>query len=225
MKQILVRNGVPDLVEVPIPSINKNEILVKLHYSSLSPGTELSSIGSTADSLLVKAVKNPQKILTALKIIKKNGINYTSEIIKQRSFDYNPIGYSASGEVISLGTNVNGGEFEIGDKVACAGAKYAFHSEYICVPKKLCTHVPKGLSLDKASTVTLGAIALQGVRRANPTMGENVLVIGLGIIGQLTLQLLKSNGCNVFGLDLDKVRVDLAKSSGLDKGFYNDINI
>ncbi len=225
MKQILIRNGEADLVEVPIPSMNNNEILVKLHYSSLSPGTELTSIGSTADSLLVKAIKNPQKILTALKIIKKNGINYTSEIIKQRSFDYNPIGYSASGEIISLGTNVSHGEFALGDKVACAGAKYAFHSEYICIPKNLCTHVPKGLDLDKASTVTLGAIALQGVRRANPTMGENILVIGLGIIGQLTVQLLKSNGCNVFGLDLDKGRVDLAKSSGLNKAFYNDNNI
>ena len=223
MKQILIRKGKPELVEVPSPSVNDNEILVKVHYSALSPGTELKSIGSTADSLLVKAVKNPQKIMSGFKLLKKKGIALTNEIISQKSFDYHPIGYSASGEIIGLGKNVT--SFSLGDKVACAGAKYAHHSEYICIPEKLCVHIPNDLSLDKASTVTLGTIALQGVRRANPTMGENVLVLGLGIIGQLTVQLLKSNGCNVFGLDLDKKRLELAKLSGLDEGFLNDKDI
>tara|TARA_B100001989_G_scaffold205750_1_gene154480 strand:- start:99 stop:2252 length:2154 start_codon:yes stop_codon:yes gene_type:complete len=223
MKQILIRKGKPELVEVPSPSIKDNEILVKIHYSALSPGTELKSIGSTADSLLVKAVKNPQKIISGFKLLKTKGIALTNEIISQKSFDYHPIGYSAAGEIISLGKNVT--SFSLGDKVACAGAKYAHHSEYICIPENLCVHVPEGLSLDKASTITLGAIALQGVRRANPTMGENVLVLGLGIIGQLTVQLLKSNGCNVFGLDLDKKRLKLAKLSGLDEGFLNDQDI
>ncbi len=223
MKQILIRKGKPELVEVPSPLINDNEILVKLHYSALSPGTELKSIGSTADSLLVKAVKNPQKIISGFNLLKTNGIALTNEIISQKGFDYHPIGYSAAGVIISLGKNVT--SFSLGDKVACAGAKYAYHSEYICIPENLCVHVPKGLSLDKASTITLGTIALQGVRRANPTMGENVLVVGLGIIGQLTVQLLKSNGCNVFGLDLDERRVNIAKSSGLDIGFLNNKDI
>ena len=223
MKQILIRKGKPDLVEVPLPTINNNEILVKLHYSALSPGTEIKSIGSTADSLLVKAVKNPQKIISGFKLLKKKGFTLTNEIISQKGFDYHPIGYSAAGEIIALGKNVT--SFSLGDKVACAGAKYAFHSEYICIPEKLCVHVPNSLSLEKASTVTLGAIALQGIRRANPTMGENVLVLGLGIIGQLTSQLLRLNGCNVFGLDLDKKRVDLAKSLGLKEGFLNDKEI
>ena len=223
MKQILIRNGKPDLVEVPLPSINNNEILVKLHYSALSPGTEIKSIGSTADSLLVKAVKNPQKIISGFKLLKKKGFALTNEIIAQKGFDYHPIGYSAAGEIIALGKNVT--SYSLGDKVACAGAKYAYHSEYICIPEKLCVPIPNGLSLEKASTITLGAIALQGIRRANPTIGENVLVLGLGIIGQLTSQILSSNGCNVFGLDLDKKRVDLAKSLGLKEGFLNDKEI
>ncbi|MBO8244207.1 Gfo/Idh/MocA family oxidoreductase [Prochlorococcus marinus XMU1411] len=223
MKQILIRNGKPDLFEVPFPAINNNEILVKLHYSALSPGTEIKSIGSTADSLLVKAVKDPKKIITGFKLLKEKGFALTNEIISQKEFDYLPIGYSAAGEIIALGKNVT--SFSLGDKVACAGAKYAYHSEYICIPEKLCVLVPNGLSLEKASTVTLGAIALQGVRRANLTLGENVLVLGLGILGQLTSQLLRSNGCNVFGLDLDKKRVNLAKSLGLKEGFLNDKEI
>ena len=125
-----------------------------------------------------------------------------------------PTGYSAAGTVIEKGKGVEG--FSLGDRVACAGAQYAHHAEIIQVPQNLAAILPKGLAFDEAATTTLGAIALQGVRRANPTLGETFGVIGLGLLGQLTVQMLKANGCRVVGIDLDRNRLALAKNLGLD---------
>jgi predicted dehydrogenase/threonine dehydrogenase-like Zn-dependent dehydrogenase len=132
----------------------------------------------------------------------------------------NPSGYSAVGTVLEVGQGVEG--FAVGDRVACAGAQCAFHAEIICVPCNLTVAIPASLEFSKASTVTLGAIALQGVRRASPTLGESFVVLGLGVLGQLTCQILKANGCRVIGIDLNSSRVDLALELGLDLGIYPD---
>lgn len=126
------------------------------------------------------------------------------------------LGYSAAGEVIAVGAGVT--EFAPGDLVACAGAGYANHADYVCVPRNMVCRAPQGVSPEVAATTTVGAIALQGVRRASPQLGETVCVLGLGLIGQITVQLLSANGCRVIGFDLSAERVERARKSGLDAG-------
>ena len=118
------------------------------------------------------------------------------------------VGYSAAGIVIETATDVT--DFRAGDRVACAGTGYAAHAEVISVPRNLCVHLPESLSFEEGAFGTVGAIALQGVRLAGPTLGESVVVIGLGLVGQITVQLLKANGCRVFGIDIDETRLQLA---------------
>src|ERR687890_2360188 len=126
------------------------------------------------------------------------------------------LGYSAAGIVAAVAGDV--AEFQVGDRVACAGVGFASHAEVLSVPKNLCVHLPEGVSFESGAYGTLGAIALQGVRLAEPTLGESVVVIGLGLVGQLTVQLLKANGCRVFGVDLDAAKVELARTLGADDG-------
>src|SRR5690349_4706102 len=125
------------------------------------------------------------------------------------------MGYSAAGIVTAVAEDVT--EFQIGDRVACAGVGFASHAEVLSVPKNLCVHLPEPVTFEEGAYGTLGAIALQGVRLAEPTLGESVVVIGLGLVGQLVVQLLKANGCRVFGLDLDAGRVALARELGADQ--------
>ena len=127
-----------------------------------------------------------------------------------------PTGYSAAGVVVEVGSEVVG--ISVGDRVACAGAGVANHAELLDVPVNLTVPVPEKLSMDEAATVTLGAIAMQGVRRAQPTLGETVVVVGLGILGQIVGQLLKAHGCRVIGSDIDDGRIEVARQNGLDVG-------
>ena len=150
------------------------------------------------------------------------GLTHTRNVIQGKLVEGNPTGYSASGIVLEVGDGVD--NIQPGDRVACAGAQCAHHAEIICVPRNLTTPLPKDLSLPVASTVTLGTIALQGVRRAQPTLGETFAVIGLGILGQLTAQILKANGCRVLGADLDSSRIELAKSLGMDFSLPHEEN-
>jgi len=142
------------------------------------------------------------------------GLTHTRNVIQGKLAEGNPTGYSASGIVLEVGDGIE--NIQSGDRVACAGAQCAHHAEIIRVPRNLAVPLPKELSLPVASTVTLGAIALQGVRRAQPTLGETFAVIGLGILGQLAAQMLRANGCRVIGTDLDSSRIELAKSLGMD---------
>src|SRR6185437_11431888 len=137
---------------------------------------------------------------------------YTLERLRGKLESGSPTGYSAAGTVVDVGGEVEG--FRIGDKVACAGAGIANHAELIDVPVNLAVRIPDGLDVKSAATVTLGAIALQGVRRAQPTLGETFVVVGLGLLGQLTVQLLRANGSSVIGVDPDARRRDLAQSLG-----------
>ncbi|HYK21217.1 MAG TPA: bi-domain-containing oxidoreductase, partial [Pyrinomonadaceae bacterium] len=130
------------------------------------------------------------------------------------------LGYSAAGIVSAVAQDVT--EFQVGDRVACAGVGFASHAEVLSVPKNLCVHLPESVSFESGAYGTLGAIALQGVRLAEPTLGESVVVIGLGLVGQLTVQLLKANGCRVFGLDLDQRRVSLSLELGADKALVSN---
>src|SRR5690606_10089763 len=136
-----------------------------------------------------------------LDMMREQGIKRTLDRVQGKLAAGSPTGYSAAGVVIEVGEEVEG--FSVGDRVACAGAGVANHAEIIDVPVNLAVPCPEGLGNDMACTVTLGAIAMQGVRRAQPTLGETFVVVGLGILGQITAQLLTANGCRVIGVDLD----------------------
>lgn len=216
MKQILLKGGKAILDDVPSPIVDQGCILVSVRYSCVSVGTEAANISQAAEPLYMRAIKQPEKVLRAFAMMKEQGIERTFERISGIHTSSQPVGYSAAGVVVAIGRDVEG--FKIGDRVACAGAGIANHAEVICVPVNLAVHVPDNLDLSDASTVTIGAIALQGVRRTSPALGEVIAVIGLGIIGQLTIQLLKANGCRVIGIDPDTQRLEVARACGLDQG-------
>lgn len=216
MKQVLVRGGEVVVEEIPVPSVGPGTILVQVAYSCVSVGTELTSVKLSGMPLYRRALKQPHNVRRFLDVARDQGLLRTLDIVRGRLAAGMPTGYSVAGTVVAVGDNV--AAFTVGDRVACAGAGIANHAEYVSAPVNLAVKIPDGLDLDLASTVTLGAIALQGVRRAAPTLGESVAVIGLGILGQLTVQLLRANGCHVIGTDVDPRRIDRALSSGMDHG-------
>lgn len=164
--------------------------------------------------LYQRALKQPENVKRVLDAMRDQGVKRTLDRVTGKLSAGSATGYSAAGHVVDIGCEVEG--FSIGDRVACAGAGIANHAELIDVPVNLAVRIPDPLETGPASTVTLGAIALQGVRRAQPTLGENFVVVGLGILGQLTAQMLSSNGCRVIGVDLDPRRMQLALENGMD---------
>lgn len=221
MKQIIINQGNINVKEVPAPSLEKGKILVKVVNSCISSGTELSGIKSSGIPLWRRAINDPFKAVDFVKKTIQNGISESKNTIENVLQSDMPIGYSNSGYIIAVGDGVS--NVKIGDRVACAGAQCAFHSEIVSVPINLFVKIPKNVSFADASTVALGAIALQGVRRVEPTLGEFIVVVGLGILGQLTVQLLKANGCNVAGIDPNTERLEISLSSGLDFAVKDDV--
>jgi threonine dehydrogenase-like Zn-dependent dehydrogenase len=214
MKQVLIHNGRAVVEEVPAPGPEPGEVFVQVRASCLSVGTEISGLRHSAIPLWKKALRQPGKVAAAVGLIATQGLRRTLSLIEERREAAHPTGYSAAGVVTAVGSDVQ--DILPGDRVACAGAQCAYHAEFIRVPRNLCAPVPDGLDWEPAATVTLGAIALQGVRRAAPTLGECFVVIGLGILGQLTVQILRANGCRTIGLDIDSSRLDLARGLGME---------
>jgi predicted dehydrogenase/threonine dehydrogenase-like Zn-dependent dehydrogenase len=209
-----VRGGGVVVEEVPAPALGPRELLVRVAYSCVSVGTEMTGVQLSGMPLYRRALKQPHHARKALELAKDQGLVRTYKRISGRLAAGTPTGYSAAGTVIAVGDDVTG--FAAGDRVACAGAGIANHAEVIAVPVNLAARVPDGLALDDASTVTLGAIALQGVRRAEPTLGETIAVVGLGVLGQLTVQLLRAHGARVIGSDPDRARCEQARESGAE---------
>jgi predicted dehydrogenase/threonine dehydrogenase-like Zn-dependent dehydrogenase len=216
MKQVLVREGHAVVEEVPAPTVGARNVLVRVAYSCVSVGTETARMRLSGMPLYRRALAQRDQAKRALDVGRDQGLMRTYKRVRDQLSAGLPIGYSAAGNVIEVGEEVT--RFAAGDHVACAGAGIANHAEVIDVPVNLAVKVPDGVSLADASTVTLGAIALQGVRRMNPTLGETVCVIGLGILGQLTAQLLRANGCGVIGADLESERVKVALATGMAEG-------
>lgn len=212
MKQVIIRKGRALLLEVPPPTLQPKNILVKVQYSCLSSGTERASLSYSKMSLIERALKQPHHVKRVLNMVKEEGLRSTFAKVESKLGFGSPTGYSASGIVVAVGEEVAG--FSVGDCVACAGSGIANHAEYIDVPVHLAVKIPEAVSSMEASTVTIGAIALQGVRRADAKLGETVVVMGLGLIGLLTVQLLLANGCRVIGLDIREDRVNLAQQFG-----------
>lgn len=216
MKQVLQNNrtGLLEVADVPPPVVQRGRILVRTAASVISAGTERMTVEMAKRSLLGKARERPDVVRQVIRKVKTEGFQSTFKAVQAKIDSTVALGYSASGVVFEVGEDVQG--FQIGDRVACAGAGFASHAEILSVPTNLCVRIPNGASFDQAAFGTLGAIALQGVRLAEPTLGEAVVVIGLGLIGQLTVQLLRATGCRVLGVDPDKGRADLAHQLGAD---------
>ncbi|HWN99188.1 MAG TPA: bi-domain-containing oxidoreductase [Blastocatellia bacterium] len=222
MKQVVqnFRTGELKVEELPPPALRQGGVLVRTAWSLISAGTERTIVETAQSSLIGKARERPDLVRQVVDTFKREGLRSTYEKVKARLTKLAPLGYSASGVVTAVSSDVH--EFRAGDRVACAGGGYATHAEVIFVPKNLCCKVPDGVSLDAASYTTVGAIALQGVRQAEPRLGESVAVIGLGLVGQLAVQLLKAAGCRVLGVDIDAAACELAKSSGADSTAIDD---
>jgi predicted dehydrogenase/threonine dehydrogenase-like Zn-dependent dehydrogenase len=215
MKQVFLQKGNVHLHEVDVPLDQENNILVKVHYSFISTGTEGASLSASGQSLFTKFSKNAEgyveKIFGALK---ENGVAGTLALIKEKINQVSPLGYSCAGQVISVGKNVS--QFRVGDYVACAGSAFAHHADVVTIPHQLAVKIRDVQFLRQASLTTIGAIALQGIRRAQLQIGEKVCVVGLGLIGQITVQLAKLAGCQVIALDLIDQKLALAQSLGAD---------
>ena len=216
MKQIFenLKTGEIELLDVPMPNVGKGKVLVKNYYSLISSGTERTILEFGNKGLLAKAKSRPDLVKQVLEKVKSEGFIATYKKAMQKLEDFLPLGYSSAGEVVSVGNDVN--DIHIGDLVACAGGGYATHSEYVAVPKNLVVKIPEGVGTKDASFVALGGIAMQGVRQSEASVGDVVAVIGLGLVGLLTIQILKSAGCRVIGLDLDSSKGKIAKLLGAD---------
>lgn len=214
MQQVIIQKGQVRVENVPAPKVEPGTVLVVVSHSCIFVGTELSGIRSGAKPLWKKAMEQPDKVKKAINMAMTQGVSKTRDQVQSVLNTGRPSGYSLAGTVKEVGQGIH--DIKPGDHVACAGAQCAHHAEVVRVPRNLVVLKPEGLSFAEASTVTLGAIAMQGIRRLAPTLGESFVVIGLGILGQLTVQLLKANGCRVMGADLDQDRVKQALDLGMD---------
>ncbi len=210
MKQVIqnFKTGELSVAEVSPPVLARGFVLVHNHFSLISAGTERSTVSTAQASLLGKARQRPDLVKQVLDSFKKDGFGETLKRVRTKLETLKELGYSSAGTV--LASMDNQGRFKPGDRVACGGGGYASHAGVVTVPQNLVVKVPETVGLDAAAFTTLGAIAMQGVRQANPRLGEYVCVIGLGLLGQITAQILRANGCQVFGVETTEAMAALA---------------
>ncbi len=206
------KSGAVELVEVPEPVCGSGCVLVRTLASVVSGGTERNTVRVSRGTAIQTAVRRPDLVRRAVNKFRKDGLTAMAKVIKDRIERTTALGYSSAGVVIETGNGVE--DFVPGDILACSGQGFASHAQFVSVPRRLLARVPAGVEPYEAAFGTLGAIAMQGVRLARVELGENVAVIGLGLIGQITVQLLSAAGCRVFATDLDQARVDLAARNG-----------
>ena len=211
MHQIIqsFKTGETLLENIPAPEVKRGQVLIQTTRSLVSLGTERMLVEFGKSNLISKARQQPDKVKQVLDKIKTEGLMPTLEAVFNKLEQPLPLGYCNVGKVIAVGEGVS--EFQVGDRVASNGA----HAEVVCVPKNLVAHIPNNVSDEEAAFTVIGSIGLQGIRLLNPTFGETVVVIGMGLIGLLTAQMLKANGCQVIGVDLDQSKLELAKSWGI----------
>src|SRR3954469_15768112 len=212
MRQILqnLKTGATEVVDVPCPEVRHSELLIRTSRTLISAGTERMLVEFGKASLIDKARQQPDKVRMVLDKIRTDGVLPTLEAIRIKLDQPMPLGYCNAGSVVALGGGVT--QFAVGDRVACNGR----HAEMVSVPVNLCARIPDDVTNEEAAFTVVGAIALQGVRLAQPSLGESVVVIGLGLIGQIAVQCLRANGCRVLGVDTDPARAELARQWGAE---------
>ena len=216
MRQIVhdVQRGTVRVAEVPAPSPLQGQVLIQVHHSLVSAGTERTVVDFAESSLIGKARRRPDLVVQVMDKVKRDGIMPTWEAVTSRLRQPLTLGYAVAGTVMAVGPDVE--QFAVGDAVAAAGANHAVHAEVVSVPKNLVVKLPRGVGFEAGCFTTVGAIALQGVRVADVKLGEYVAVIGLGLLGQITTQLLTAAGCRVIGFDVRADRVQLAREGGAE---------
>lgn len=226
MKQLIqnFKSGEMYVDEIPVPGVSSGMVLVENEFSLISSGTERGTVKVAQASLLGKARERPDLVAQVIGNIKKEGLFATLNKVRTKLDSLKALGYSCSGRVItSLDKN---GFFKPGDRVACAGQDYASHAAVVSVPQNLVVKIPDNVTYEEAAFTTVGSIAMQGVRQAQPLIGEKVAVIGLGLIGQITCQILRANGCKVMGIDLNERLVSLAnETAGVKAMLRSDQNL
>src|SRR4051812_10339875 len=223
MKQVLqdARNGSVTVEDVPAPQLRPGCVLVRVAASVVSAGTERASAEFARKSLLQKAQSRPDLVREVISKVHRDGILSAVQAIRSRLDQPQSPGYSSAGTVLAAGEGVT--DIQPGDRVACAGAGCAVHAEIACVPRLLVARIPardpvgrSEVPFEHAAFSTLGAVALHGIRVAEAKLGDMVAVVGLGLLGQLTIQLLKVAGCHVLGMDIDSERAELARGMRAD---------
>lgn len=214
MKQLAqnIKKNSLTLEELPVPVCKSGGVLVKTVYSAVSVGTEIMKLKNADLSYFQMAKKKPEQVKDVLNTLTQLGPVATYRKVMNKLDSLSPLGYSLTGQVIEVGKGVE--NLKPGDIVACGGAGYANHAEVNFIPKNLCTKVPEGVSLRDASFATIASVAMQGFRQTQSQIGENVAVIGLGLLGQILIQIIQANGCRAFGFDISQSKCDLAVSNG-----------
>jgi len=215
MKQLLqyLRNGRTVVEEVPMPAVRPGMALVRTHASLVSAGTERMLVDFAQQSLLGKARRRPDLVKQVLQKARREGFVGAAQAAFSRLDQPLALGYSSAGTIVELGSGMSG--FKVGQRVACAGAGYAVHADYAAVPRHLLAPLPSSLEFESAAFATVAAIGMHGFRLARPQLGESVAVIGLGLLGLLTVQIAAAAGCRTFGVDVDTSRVRLASRLGV----------
>ena len=214
MKQIAqnYKSGALSLLEVPVPNCQPGGVVVRTAYSVISAGTEMMKISESKRTLLGKARARPDQVKKVINAVRQQGMLATFQKVMNRLDSYTPLGYSLAGVVVEVGVGVEG--LRVGQAVACAGNQYALHAEYNWVPEMMCVPIPSGVALDQAAFTTISAIALQGLRQADIRLGESACVIGLGLVGQILVRLLRGAGVRVVGIDIVSDRCRAAEAAG-----------
>lgn len=207
-----LKSGKMEILEVPFPALNRGQILVRNHYSVISAGTEGKTVTDARKGYIAKAKSRQKEVKQVIEMIKTNGLLPTYKLVMNKLEAPSPLGYSCAGEVIAVGEGVS--KFKIGDKVACGG-QGAFHADVVSVYENLCVKIPENVDIKHAAFSTIASIAIQGIRQADLRFGENCVVIGLGLVGQLTMQILKATGIKAIGIDINDEQVRAVKMQAL----------
>jgi predicted dehydrogenase/threonine dehydrogenase-like Zn-dependent dehydrogenase len=213
VKQVVLRGGKTQVVDMPEPAPAPGSVLVANATSAISSGTERSTVASGSGSLAARAIKNPDLVAQTFRHAREHGVRETIGLVKGAVAQDSPLGYSSAGTVLDTG-GVAG--LHVGGRVSCSGSGRANHAEIVSVPANLVAPVPEAVSTRDASFAAIGAIAIQGVRRAEPSLGERVVVVGLGLLGLITLQALRSAGCRVAGVEPIESRRKLGAKLGAE---------
>jgi polar amino acid transport system substrate-binding protein len=216
-----LKDGTMEILEVPFPSLSDNKILVRNHYSVISSGTEGKTVTDARKGYIAKAKSRKKELLQIIDSIKTLGFKETYDIVMNKLEVPSPLGYSCSGVVIAVGASIK--NIKVGDRLACGG-QGAFHADVVSVYENLSVHVPANVSLQEAAFSTIASIAIQGIRQSKLVFGENCLVIGLGLIGQMTMEVLEAAGIKIIGVDIDEVKVEIAKKNGFINSFNRNNN-
>ena len=215
MKQVFTSSKGIVVKETTEPGLSRGSVKIRVAYSCISAGTEISAVKGANQSMIQRAIKHPEQVKQVVDIAFQQGLKKALGKVDSSMDKLGSSGYSVSGEVVAVGAGVD--DFKVGDLVSAGGAGLALHAEYVVVPKNLVVHVPEGLNLAYASMGTVGSIAMHGVRRADLRLGEYGVVVGCGLMGLLAIQMLKASGVKVACTDVNSARIALAKELGADK--------